>query len=169
MNNLNSITDKKQGGAALMVALVMLLILTVIGVTAIRTTTLQERMAGNMRDANLAFQAAEAGLRDGEALVRGAVLPPFDGTAGLLQVEPDAGRTAYWNAYNWAGNSRVTAGVDGVAALPNYVVEELPPVPVEGGSERFGPLPDVGFYRVTARGVGGTTDAVSILQTVYRR
>jgi len=168
MTNLHTVTPRGQSGAALMVALVMLLVLTVLGVTAIRTTTLQEKMAGNMRDANLAFQAAEASLRDGETLVRGAVLPPFDGTNGLLQVEPDAGRPEFWSTYNWA-NSRVTAGVNYVAAPPNYVVEELPPVPVEGGSERFGPLPDVGFYRVTARGFGGTTDAVSILQTVYRR
>ena len=49
------------------------------------------------------------------------------------------------------------------------MIEELPPVPLAGGSERFGALPDVGFYRVTAQAVGGTPDAVAILQTTYRR
>ena len=48
----------KQQGAVLLVALIMLLLLTVIGVAAMRDTNLQERMAGNMRDHALAFQAA---------------------------------------------------------------------------------------------------------------
>ena len=56
----------KQKGAVLLVALIMLLLLTVIGVAAMRDTNLQERMAGNMRDHALAFQAAEAALRFAE-------------------------------------------------------------------------------------------------------
>ena len=56
-----------------------------------------------------------------------------------------------------------------VVRAPLYVIEELPRVPEGGGSERFGPLPDVGFYRITAQASGGTTDAVTILQTTYRR
>ena len=69
---------RRERGAALVVALVLLLLMTVLGVSAIRTTTLQERMAGNLRDSNLAFQSAEAGLRAGEQLLEGAV-PPFTG------------------------------------------------------------------------------------------
>jgi len=57
---------KHQGGAALMFSLIFLLLLTIIGLTAMQSSTLQERMAGNTRDTNLAFQAAELGLRAGE-------------------------------------------------------------------------------------------------------
>jgi len=57
------VCPQRQTGAALIVSLVLLLIMTVLGVTAMRTTTLQERMAGNLRDNNLAFQDAEAALR----------------------------------------------------------------------------------------------------------
>lgn len=52
-------------GAVLIVALLFLVMLTLLGVTAMTSTTMEERMAGNSRDAGIAFQAAEAALRDG--------------------------------------------------------------------------------------------------------
>lgn len=55
-----------QRGAVLIVALIMLLLLTVIGLSSMRGTSLQESMAGNMRDGNFALQASEAALRKGE-------------------------------------------------------------------------------------------------------
>ena len=53
----------KQKGAALIVGLVMLLLMTIIGLSAMQGTAMQEKMSGNMRDANLALQAGEAGMR----------------------------------------------------------------------------------------------------------
>lgn len=159
----------REHGAVLIVALIFLVIMTVLGVTAMRTTTLQERMAGNVRDSNLAFQSAEAALREGEQFLQQATLPPFTGANGLLPMEEDAGQVTFWNAYTWSADGRVTASVAGVIAAPRYVIEELPALPAEGDSAKFGALPDVGFYRVTARAAGGTQDAVSILQTTYRR
>lgn len=165
---------QRQTGAALVVGLVLLLIMTVLGVSSIRTATLQERMAGNLRDNNLAFQAAEAALREGEELLGQAALPLFDGSNGLLQRQDDSGQPQYWSSsYNWSANSRVATRVTpadhDVAESPRYVIEELPPVPAPGDSVRFGALPEVGFYRVTARGVGGSAEAVSIIQSTYRR
>jgi type IV pilus assembly protein PilX len=138
-------------------------------VSALSSTTLQERMAGNLRDNNLAFQAAEAALREGEEFLRQAVVPPFNGAGGLLERQDGAGQADFWNSFNWVGNSRAAAQPDGTAAQPAYVIEELPPMPAEGDSLKFGPLSEVAVYRITARGVGGTPDAVSILQTTYRR
>jgi type IV pilus assembly protein PilX len=51
-------------GAVLIVSLIFLVILTMLGVTAMSSTTFEERMAGNARDAALAQQAAEAALRE---------------------------------------------------------------------------------------------------------
>jgi type IV pilus assembly protein PilX len=158
-----------QRGAALIVALVMLLAMTLLGVTAVRNTTLQERMAGNLRDSNLSFQAAERALRAGEEFLQSPTIPPFTGANGLLTMQDDAGRGSFWSSYDWTTNGRPAPGVDEVASAPRYVIEELPAVPVAGGSERFAPLPDAGFFRVTAQGVGGTADAITILQTTYRR
>lgn len=163
---------RRERGAALIVSLVLLLVVTVLGVTAMRTSTLQERMAGNLRDNNLAFQAAEAALREGEAFLEQAALPPFTGANGLLLQQADAGQADFWSSYAWGGASRAATRLDGIAATAEsarYVIEELPPVPVQGDSLKFAPLPDIGIYRVTAMGVGGTTDAVVIVQTTYRR
>lgn len=60
-----------QTGAVLPISLVMLLLLTLIGVTGSQVTGLEEKMAGNMRDKNIAFQAAESALRDAELDIRG--------------------------------------------------------------------------------------------------
>ena len=157
-------------GSALIVGLVFLLVLTLIGVAAMGTTTMQERMAGNLRDRNLAFQAAEAALREGEQFLQQAALPPFDGsTTGLIMREERGGRTVFWNTFNWAEQSRAATAIPAVTQPPRYVIEEMPPIAGSGDSLRFGPLPDVGVYRVTARSTGGTNDAVVILQTTYRR
>lgn len=169
MSYLNHSSMTVQRGAALIVALVMLLAMTLLGVTAVRNTTLQERMAGNLRDSNLSFQAAERALREGEEFLRSPTIPPFTGANGLLTMQDDAGQGSFWSAYAWATNGRTAPDVDEVVSAPLYVIEELPPVPVAGGSERFAPLPDVGYFRVTARGVGGTAEAITILQTTYRR
>ncbi len=54
-------------GFTLASALIFLLVLSMLALVGIRSVIMHERMAGNTQDWNLAFQAAEAALRDGEA------------------------------------------------------------------------------------------------------
>lgn len=63
-------TSARQSGVALITGLVLMVVLTLITVAALRTTTLEELMARNARDRDLAFQAAEAALRAGETELR---------------------------------------------------------------------------------------------------
>lgn len=53
---------KSQQGVVLITGLVFLVILTLLGITALSTNTLEERMAANSQDINRAFQAAESGI-----------------------------------------------------------------------------------------------------------
>jgi len=53
---------QKQSGAALFVSLMMLLALTIIGLSAANRSNLQERMAGNFHIQNLAFNASESAI-----------------------------------------------------------------------------------------------------------
>lgn len=163
-------------GATLIVALVLLLILTVVGVAGMQDTTLQEKMVGNMRDRNLAFQAAEAALRGGEKYLQAATLPAFNNSAGLINKSYTglrSGDPAFWETYPWESNSRTyssTSTYSELSAAPRYVVEEVPTVfAAPGESMKFGALKEIKSYRVTARAQGGTTDAVVILQSTYRR
>lgn len=59
----------RQAGSVLIVSLIFLLLLTIVGVSAMNMTSLEERMSGNFRDHDLAFQAAEAALLDAEEFV----------------------------------------------------------------------------------------------------
>ncbi len=52
-----------QGGAALIIALILLLVLTLIGISAISTTTFETNISGNERVGTDAFYASEAGIQ----------------------------------------------------------------------------------------------------------
>ena len=62
MSRVKNRNAARQSGAILIVALVMLVVLTLLGVTAMNTTSLQERIASNTQEQVHAFQAAETGL-----------------------------------------------------------------------------------------------------------
>jgi len=175
---MNSQLRNKQQGLALVVSLIMLLIMTLLAVNSMQTTLLEEKMAGNYKDRNMAFQSGEAGLRAGEDYLRDtAALPIFDGvTAGLYQ--PTITGTARWNLVDWDQTGQVRAYVGSLdtadstkllADLPNYIIEEMQPVPSKGGSLEVGTALENRYYRVTSQAVGGTASSVVMLQTTYKR
>ena len=57
---------RKQRGAVLYVALIMLILLALIGVVGMQVSSLQERMSANYVAANRAFQLTEMEVRDRE-------------------------------------------------------------------------------------------------------
>jgi len=59
----------RQRGATLLIALVMLVVMTLLGLASIRSTSMQERMGANLYDRSLAFQAVESALREAEAQI----------------------------------------------------------------------------------------------------
>ncbi len=54
---------KKQQGIVLVVALLILVVMTVLGVSMLSSSTLEERMASNLQSQNATFQAAESCVR----------------------------------------------------------------------------------------------------------
>lgn len=58
-----------QRGVALAVALILLVVVSLVGLAAVRGTILQQKMAGNLHDRQIAFQSAEAAMRAAAALV----------------------------------------------------------------------------------------------------
>lgn len=166
----------KQSGSVLVVSLLMLLVLTIIGVTAMQTNILEERMAGNSRDQSLALQAAEAALRQAEQDIEAIVSPvaAFDGTTDWLYPEdsnPDVFADSTWTtAADYSNNEIINVPIP-----PKYIIElmgtsgaatEDPNIVNFGESSGVG---NVYNFRITARGTGRSTDAVSILQTYYAK
>ena len=62
MQNVHLVSDKGLSNFAKTEGLV----LSVLGISALNSTLMQEKMVSNTKDLNIAFQAAEAGLRDAE-------------------------------------------------------------------------------------------------------
>lgn len=54
----------RQQGISLLIVLILLVVMSVLGIAVLRSSALQERMAANVYDRSLAFQAAEAALRN---------------------------------------------------------------------------------------------------------
>lgn len=174
----------RQKGAALVISLMFLLVLTIIGIASVSTTSLQERMANNTREQNLAFMAAEAALRDGEAWLfnlKGTGTPPITintcssscGTnvgiwsANSSKLTSIADRTQSWWEDNGREHGMNLAGTDSRDistvlhdAQPRYVIQRYEGTAgAAGGSlgEGFGPQSeDLGpfLYRVYGYGVG---------------
>lgn len=126
----------QQRGAALIVALIMLLISTVIGLAAVRSATLSERMSGNMYDRSLAYQAAEAALRAGEAELDLSTLTVQDCTDVNVVCPPVPGNT--FNLTNSAGWTTVSGefvvNSDLVPTSPQFYIEEMGS---KGGTDEF--------------------------------
>ncbi len=175
----SSLSRNRQSGFVLIVALVLLLILTIIGLAATQSTNLEERMAGNERDHDMAFQAAEAALRSAEGGTEEALWNnwPSDSNGQYLFVPttPPQWQTAGWlstpgNVLNYqtvTGNT-----LPGVAQQPVFMIEQMPPVPAPGqslGLQQFSSgVPQIQVYRITAQGWGGDANAQVMLQSVYR-
>lgn len=156
-----------QSGVVLVVSLIMLLLLTLIGVTSSQVTSLEEKMAGNSRNYNLAFQAAESALRAGEAA-----------TATIVSANYYTGSTS---PIDWA-NNKVSTYTGGTLAgipsehAPKYIIELIGTTGTSTGTSSSleagtasGSTGIASRYRITARGMGGTADAVVTLQSIYIR
>lgn len=162
-------------GAVLIVSLLILLVMTLLGVAAMQSTTLEERMTGNMRDRSLALQAAETALRDAESFIEGLVnTSVFNGTQGLYgeaQTEPGAYDPATWTS----SRSRPYSGTfPDVAAQPRYFIKNITVIAGDSGVLNIGPgygarqtRGDVALFRITVRATGASDTAQVILQSHY--
>ena len=169
-------SPSRERGAVLVVALLMLLIMTVLGVTAMQMSRMEERMAGNSRDINLAFQGAEAGLRDSEDRIRLLTLRPTTCTTAPCNIFPKTilptdmrSATAAW----WTTNGR-EYGVAGTREVtdttrdPLEVVEDLGFVP-DSLTVGHGPPEGRNFYRITANSTGASDTAQALLESTYSK
>lgn len=145
----------RQRGSALAISLIFLLLMTLLGVSAMRSSNMQERMAGNLRDRNMAFQSAEAALRGGE------------GWLMLLANQAAANANAHLaNPAAWDGSAptgTILALDPQLASNPDFFVG--PPSLRRVGIQL---PPDFRrIYPVTARGEGGSDTAVVVLQSTF--
>lgn len=176
-----SLPRRKQKGAVLIVGLIFMTLIMLIALSVMRSATLEERMASNARNRQLALEAAEAVVRDAETnLFVSAPFNPFDQTkfiasctdAGATDLRycaaPAAASTPRWQTVAWSNTAVTKAFADassnlaGVSSQPRYIVELIGQ---EGGQTQH-ICPKL-LFRITARGVGADGSEVFV-EDVYR-
>lgn len=167
-----------QRGAILVTSMLLLLVLTIIGVTVMQMSRMQERMAGNSRDVNLAFQAAEGTLRAAEQYIGDQQVRPVTcsgadtGSCPVFTEGTVVGTTANQDETWWDEKGRTydQETMDGLRETPTAVVEELGYVRTDGGVVMGQDPPDGrDFYQVTSRSTGGSGLAEIVLQSTFTR
>lgn len=165
-----------QQGVVLVVALILLLILTLLGLASVQSTSLQEKMAGNQRSQQLAFEAAEAALRQGEISLAGlATLPPFDGsTLGYYAVSTDSSGNnlaagADWSTWDWSKAISYSGSLTNGSSA-SYYIEQYAYVAAAGQTlDASAPIPGAQLYAITAKGLSPDGKSAVILQSTYKR
>ncbi len=169
-------------GAALIVSLVLLTLVTLLGVAGIRTVSLEENMAGHSFDRNLALQAAEAALREAEKYAEAnKPTPTYSDTDNTCPTSPsainncdangvcpppDKDCTPRWRASGFTGWKSATVSLSALAGTPQYFIEYLGstfPCSDGGSSDPK----NCKRYRITARSNPGTGRASVMVQSVY--
>lgn len=148
---------QKQRGAVLFISLIMLLLLTLIGITAMQVTLLQERMAGGFRVQHQAFESTEGLLKDTRGLLNTAA-----NNSGPLYYSADAAltptNTMPWDTWLTSEptapqtqvNAHVAVGtppaVIGTRTLKYFVVSALDQDPGTNGGEAKAAVQAVFIY-----------------------
>jgi len=180
---------KDQSGFVLVTSLIFLVVITLLAVSAINSSTLQERMASNLRDKSLSRQAADAGLRQGELRLNDSIFdiyrPSGDCYAGDCS-KAGKGIRIWGEKSMLADADKPTAFLDAsiwdqTGAIDYQPGDDMPPVSffIEEMRSNFQPRdlnPDTAakadggvIYRVTARSQGRNPAAVAVTQSLYEK
>ena len=166
---------KQQSGLALLVGLIILLLLSIIMITAMRVSATQEKMAGNAHNQNIAFQAAESALREAEAFIESGAAPfsplklsgpPFRNTetpfcvAGLCSDSGPVQSDIFPNVDG--GVLTANTGLTTVIAEPQYIIELIRTDPSVDSSRVYA------TFLITARAWGSDSKSRIDMQSTYR-
>ncbi|UNK56710.1 PilX N-terminal domain-containing pilus assembly protein [Pseudoxanthomonas daejeonensis] len=154
-----------QRGAALYVALMILILLALLGIAGMQVASLQERMAANYLAVNQAFQTAERDVRLRECYIEGVVNRDgacVDGEATIEQICDDG-----FDATNWAAEmstdvpqvNRVSIRAIGPCISGNSSLD------MGAGPENEDPNP---VYQVTVYATNEAATANAAVDTIFR-
>lgn len=177
-----------QKGAVLIVGLVLLLIMTLIGVSATTVTVFDEKLGSSLRDKDTSIQAAEAALSAGESWLK----TNQHNKAQLAQARSSVGELVagtvactnntqpLWDNANsvMLSNSEYDASHSGAESAlieqPRFTRELVGREKISNlGSSGYGQVSYMDTYRFTSRGAGraanslGTARSVTVLQSHY--
>jgi len=163
----------QQQGIALVISLLLLLAITLVAVSSMQSSLLQERMSANLYDRQTSYQQVEAALLEAEVMLR--VNDPvalIDG-AGVYDL-PVAGAEDRWNDSSQVWVSATTLD-DSNETGAQFLIEYMGdwPYPPECADVASKDKISVGClsptFRITARTVSDKGRAAVMLQSLFRR
>jgi type IV pilus assembly protein PilX len=165
---------KAQSGVTLIVSLLILMSMTILGITSMQSTRTEISMAGNLRELGLTFNAAEAGLRAAEAFVDNSTskviyADPATGLYDKTDTDPDYIDSTTWNTSHPAGTTLahvIEQPVFIIKYLGDRSQNEVAAVNI-GGYGSGQPGMTVSNFRITARGTGQSGNARRYVQSYF--
>lgn len=183
-------------GVVLIVALVMLLVMTVVGVTTMTGATLQERIAGNQRQKAISRSNASMALNTAEAFLTGfhtgrrnisepQIVATFTGNGLYVQSLLDGSQNANFLAFDrlddtaWVNANSVAVTDNNQVLRGRYIIEYLggyDPTNISRSDDRSGDNSPGGgsgtegfrkVFRLTAIGFGNNANIISMLESYY--
>ena len=164
---------KSQSGIILMISLILLLLLTLISITGLQTSLLEEKMRSNYYSRSVALQASESALREAEAYISSddvvfnplkLSLGPFQGgdcVSGLCPLMT----TPLWSmvGFDWLNKGRVFSGqLKNVVQAPRYVIELMSIVQSSDPSRVYA------VFRITTMAWGIDINTIVQLQSYFK-
>ena len=158
-----------------MTALLLLLVMTILSITVMQMSRVQERMAGNTRDLNVAFETAEAAARDGEQRIYAQTAPVFCSAVpctmwddGSFTDVADQSQT-WWDTNALQFADKAGNAMTGVSRNPQIIIEHVALVRTDGDVALGIPPKGRDFFRITARSTGASGLTNTVVQTTLAR
>jgi type IV pilus assembly protein PilX len=184
---MNARLGRKQRGMALISALLLLLVVTIMAISMFRSFGTQEKIAGNVREKQRALNAAVSAEQYAEQFLASGNAPSTSACSGFVlaatgqvcnsgSMPPDF--TALpWTAGIWftpftsnpvngvlnTVNTTPTGGqgtAESYYQTPTYFITDLGFSPIAGGTGGE-------VYQIDALGYGGTANAVAVVESTF--
>ncbi len=171
---------RTSSGFVMIASLLFLIVLTLLGMSAMGMVGLQQRMASNLKEKERATEVAEVAIRAGEVFLAGQTEIPTAGTGALtnyvdtrdfIPASTWASATTQnqppFNNSTYIGTGLVSGASAKYFAAPQSITEEAAFVPYSLDPDDLALGRGLFYYRVTGRGFGGNVTAQSIVQSMY--
>ncbi len=192
-------TPAPDRGFVLISSLIFLVVVTLLAVTAMNSSILQETMASNVREKSRAQQAADAALRQGELLLEDAAFDTYQAPGSIVALEDedeldggeDTSAVRVWFPRGMLGsNENDDHDDDDTAAFLDstlwdnrameytlgddletiqYYVEDHDFIPRDLNPDTAAVADGGVIYRITARAEGENPAAVAVTQSLYEK
>jgi len=171
---------REKEGTALIIALLVLIVLSLMGVYAVFTSTVETRIAGNERLLECAFYAADGGTDYGRRMIELTLANQSLPAGANSTPDPTHGTTLQQEVLGAIGSTweqgspyvEPTIGAGSNESTVTIHIDRIKADYFKGGSAEFGGGEETKlavYYKIHSGAATTTTNSRSQVQTTYRR